>query len=775
MALDAGKVVGTLELQDQWNTTLEKAAANTNTFAATAQASMTRASAATAQLGTTTLSLESRYAVTQATARVLDRNIAALTDDIVKSGAATAAQKSQLDTLTATLTRVQAAAAGFQRELATTGTTASTASEAFRTANQLLGLFGVGLSAAAAINFTKGLIDSAGALVDLNAKTGVSLEQLQRWTFVGVQAGVTTDQFADAAFKLGIKLAGGSGSVHAAVEKLGLSYAELRAQSPEAQFNTIIAALEGMESPQERNRLAVELFGKSFAAIAPAVASGYTEMAKQAAVSSDAQIKAIDRAADRWDAFYANQKTRLTAHLGDAVSRWEVFANLTYTQQAKLVANAALGSIAFSAALDVYVKAAKRLAAAHDIELPPAVVAATANYTIELVKAQVAVNHLTRDQIAQVEAGKALGKTTDEIINDMGITEGMLKVITQRQEDRKKATTAAAEETKKAAAIEAAALLQTTKLWDEYFKLRVEHGGTANQIAIAQIDQWAADVTAQAQKAGTDTRQFYDALAANSREKMASVGIDWDLWKTKSIPALREARDNALTTYNAMVVSGKFFREDLDKQLAKYHELQDAARGYGKESVAAQDAARKATEKQNAALEAQKKAEEAAAKAAANRALGGSAEVTSANFDEAIRNLVTTGGRNPTGTGSTLSEAQAYELARQGYSLQEILQYAGSTGPVPPPRGPRIPGFAWGGAGDFGSGTLAMLHGPEAIVPLPAASGGSIARGGGAQPPANIHIDARNSFFTDKRQLGELGRIVDAALVEHGRSLGKSV
>lgn len=107
---------------------------------------------------------------------------------------------------------------------------------------------------------------------------------------------------------------------------------------------------------------------------------------------------------------------------------------------------------------------------------------------------------------------------------------------------------------------------------------------------------------------------------------------------------------------------------------------------------------------------------------------GGSYDVTSQNFEQTLRGLITSGGWNPSGTGSNIDVNRAYQMAQQGYSFQEIVDIfnrmkTGNSGPIPPPHGPRIPGFKDGGVGDFGDGTLTMLHGHEAIIPLDKATG----------------------------------------------------
>lgn len=66
-----------------------------------------------------------------------------------------------------------------------------------------------------------------------------------------------------------------------------------------------------------------------------------------------------------------------------------------------------------------------------------------------------------------------------------------------------------------------------------------------------------------------------------------------------------------------------------------------------------------------------------------------------------------------------------------------------------------VPSFASGGVGDFGAGTLAMLHGREAIVPL--SSGSSSGAGMGV---TNVTVHVNVSGVMDTRTQKELARVV---------------
>jgi hypothetical protein len=179
-----------------------------------------------------------------------------------------------------------------------------------------IGLVGIADKAVTTLaNWTKEAIANAGALVDMSAKTGLSTETLQRMGYVGKQTGVELNQLTDAAFMLGVRIQQGKGNI----DGLGLSFHQLRQMSPDQQFEKVVDALSRMEDPQKRNAMAVELFGRSARSILPAIADDYDRIADQANIASDAQIKAIDRASDAWDAFIERRKSDITQTLGSMV------------------------------------------------------------------------------------------------------------------------------------------------------------------------------------------------------------------------------------------------------------------------------------------------------------------------------------------------------------------------------------------------------------------------------------------------------------------------
>lgn len=159
------------------------------------------------------------------------------------------------------------------------------------------GMFTVGAIGAAANQ----VLNYASNISDLAAQTGLTTRTIQEMQHAAKMTGASLENFTNAAFKLGTNLAGGSNSVVASLNKLGLSYEAIRNMSPDEQFNAITTALGHVSNAQDRNKIAIDLFGKAAKDILPAISQGYGDIAKGATVAGDAQIQALDAAGDAID------------------------------------------------------------------------------------------------------------------------------------------------------------------------------------------------------------------------------------------------------------------------------------------------------------------------------------------------------------------------------------------------------------------------------------------------------------------------------------------
>jgi tetratricopeptide (TPR) repeat protein len=183
------------------------------------------------------------------------------------------------------------------------------------------------------VNFGKEAVRAAGDTIDLANKTGLTTDTIQRMGYVAKQTGTEVSAFTNAAFMLGVNLEKGKGQV----EGLGVSFAELRALKPDAQFDEVVRRLESMDDATQRNEAGVRLFGRSFKDVAAAIADGYTKMADKAVVAKSEQLKALDEASDAWEAFVQNTKSSVTGWLGEQVIAWKRMHSLTDEQTKKLI------------------------------------------------------------------------------------------------------------------------------------------------------------------------------------------------------------------------------------------------------------------------------------------------------------------------------------------------------------------------------------------------------------------------------------------------------
>jgi len=315
------------------------------------------------------------------------------------------------------------------------------------------------------VNFGRQAMDTAGRITDLADKTGLSTTTIQRLQFVADQTGTSLDSMTSAAFRLGVQIAGGSTSVESAVGKLGLSFAAIQQMRPDQQFETILDALSKMENQQERNRIGVQLFGRQFGEIAAAVEQGYQKMADAASVSSESQLRALDRAGDRWSQFVSNTKTNVTAFLGQIVLMSDAMDEIEAEAAKRLQGPRITGRPdAPRDAQGLQVQELEKRAEAlrriqlglvggrkEDIVLTEAQAKAAETYAQQLAAVQKELAGLTSAQRREIEAAQTLGVSNDELEAKYGLTEGALRILSASTKDYAKTAKDSAEEAKKAA------------------------------------------------------------------------------------------------------------------------------------------------------------------------------------------------------------------------------------------------------------------------------------------------------------------------------------
>lgn len=159
---------------------------------------------------------------------------------------------------------------------------------------QLAGMFTVG----AVIAFGRELLADADALVKLSDKTGVSIQWLQKFQVVGDEAGNTVGELTAAITQMQNRLAGDDKSAVAALGKLHLNLASLKALSPDQQFVAIADAIRRVQDPAERVNLAMDLFGRQGANILPTIVKGFDDVRDHAVGMKDETVHALDSIGD---------------------------------------------------------------------------------------------------------------------------------------------------------------------------------------------------------------------------------------------------------------------------------------------------------------------------------------------------------------------------------------------------------------------------------------------------------------------------------------------
>lgn len=159
----------------------------------------------------------------------------------------------------------------------------TTLGKGIKTAAKFGAALGAGALVAGGAIFALGvkLGNAADELLDLNSITGMSTDNIQKWRKATEVAGVATDAMTNASKKLTKSLdtmGEGSNKGNEALVKLGLSLEGIESMSADERMNTLTEALAGVDDKTARARIGTDLFGGTWAEIAPVVDLGTEAM-----------------------------------------------------------------------------------------------------------------------------------------------------------------------------------------------------------------------------------------------------------------------------------------------------------------------------------------------------------------------------------------------------------------------------------------------------------------------------------------------------------------
>lgn len=120
------------------------------------------------------------------------------------------------------------------------------------------------------------ITESTKRISDMSKKTGIGVEALQGYGLASKLAGVDVETFAKMINKMeaNIGKATVGGGFSDGLKEIGISLADLRALSPEKQFDAISTAIGELPTYAERAAAAVRVFGKAGAELIPVFLEG---------------------------------------------------------------------------------------------------------------------------------------------------------------------------------------------------------------------------------------------------------------------------------------------------------------------------------------------------------------------------------------------------------------------------------------------------------------------------------------------------------------------
>jgi hypothetical protein len=192
--------------------------------------------------------------------------------------------------------------------------------ETFNWKNALVsaaGAFGVAFSVNALKNFVVGVINTGAAIGDMSEKLGISAEAVQRFGYAADQSGASIETVDSAIKAMNVKLTEGNKSTVGALEAAGLQFDVIRKMAPEQAFIAIGDAVAHIEDPMLRAQVATELFGKAGQELIPTFLAGIKNVGEETSAMSDETVRRLKAAQDAW----SRLSTAVTTYSGEAIAK----------------------------------------------------------------------------------------------------------------------------------------------------------------------------------------------------------------------------------------------------------------------------------------------------------------------------------------------------------------------------------------------------------------------------------------------------------------------